>query len=83
MAVLGRNPADSLAGGEGKEGEGHKERERDLRRRLGGAEADGGGPALELCSRRRRWRRSGEETGARRGRRAPLEGVEAFGRVGS
>ena len=65
-----------IAGSEGPVGEKEEETEVDLWVLAVGAGVDGGGPATELCSRRRR-RRSGEGTGARRGRRAPGEGVEA------
>jgi hypothetical protein len=48
-------PAATVAGGEGPGVEEHKEEERDLGRRSGGARVVGGGPAMELCS----WRQSG------------------------
>ena len=52
-------PATAVAGGEGPGVEEHKGVERDLGRHSGGAGAVGGGPATELCSRRRRRSRSG------------------------
>jgi hypothetical protein len=47
-------PSTAVTGGEGPGVEEHKEVERDLGRRSGRAGVVGGGPATELCSRRRR-----------------------------
>jgi len=53
-AVLGPNPADSLAGDEGKQGEGHEEIWANLLVALEPEGVVGRGPAMELCSKRRR-----------------------------
>ena len=58
--VPGWIPVAGLTGGEGPVGEKGEETEVDLWVLAVGAGMDGGGPAMELCS-RRRWRcRSGD-----------------------